>query len=177
MVTALFLFGHIVFLLLIVFGIASFFTGAPYLPTPRAMVQEMMKIGAVGKNDVLVDLGSGDGRLIIAAAKLGARGTGWEINPVLALISLVLSVYHGVISRIQIRWGDYRRADLHSATVVVMYSMYGKHITAISRKCKKELAPDTRILSYQFELPDFRCVKKTPSGIFLYRMPNPVNIL
>lgn len=172
MVHALFLVGHLLFLLFLIFGALSFFTGAPYLPTPYGVVREMMKIGGVGKNDVVIDLGSGDGRLIIAAAKLGARGAGWEINPVLVLFSLVASLFYGVLGRIWIRWGDYRRADFRSATVIVMYSISGKHIETIARKCRKELRPGSRIISYQFALPDFPCIKKTKTGIYVYRVPN-----
>lgn len=171
MVNVLFLLGHLLFLLFLIFGALSFFTGAPYLPTPARVVSEMMQVGGVGKNDVVIDLGSGDGRLIIAAAKLGAHGEGWEINPVLVLISLVSSLFHGVWGRIRIRWGDYRRADFRSATVIVMYSISGKHIATIAGKCRRELRSGSRIISYQFALPDFPCIKKTKTGIYLYRVP------
>lgn len=161
---------QLLFILFIVFSVIAFFTGAPFLPTPSAIVGEMMEVGKIASTDIVSDLGSGDGRLVIAAAKKGARGQGWEINPVLVLVSFINAWRQGVGKRVSIHWGDYRKADLSKTTVVVLYTITGIHTRALSEKCLRELSPGTRILSYQFSLPQFKLKKKTESGIYVYRI-------
>jgi ribosomal protein L11 methylase PrmA len=166
----LFLIIHILFILFFIFSILAFFTGAPFLPTPSKIVEEMMTVGKISEKDNVADLGSGDGRLIITAARKGAKGVGWEINPTLVLISILNTWRYGVGRQVKIRWGDYRRADLSKTTVVVLYSIAGIHTRQLAKKFKKEMAKGSRVISYRFVLPDLHLVKKTDSGIYIYSL-------
>lgn len=145
----------------------SFFTGAPFVTTPMHIVTEMIELAKLKKTDVVVDMGSGDGRILIAAAKKGAHAKGWELNPFLvAWTKLVARIYH-VQTAVTVFCTSYHQANLTEATVVMFYNI-PSHVPALEKKLQKELRPGTKILSYQFPLHTFTLKKQTTSGIFLY---------
>lgn len=147
--------------------IVAFFTGGPFVPTPGRLVEEIIASSKIKKGDTFVDLGAGDGRLLIAAAKRGARAIGWEINPLLVVWARLRIVLAGVSGKTAIYWNDYRRVDLTPATIVFLYGIPG-HMKAIEQKLKKELRQGTRVISYRFSFPDSEVRKKTTSGLYYY---------
>jgi hypothetical protein len=146
----------------------SFFTGAPFVVTPRHIVNEMMLLAKVSKKDIVMDLGSGDGRILIAAAELGAKGYGWEINPFLVLWTNVRAYQSGVAKNVIVACQSYNKANLTSATVVIFYNI-PSHLSFIEKKMQKELKPGTKIISYKFPLQKYKPLKETASGLFFYK--------
>src|SRR5690606_19466388 len=94
---------------------------APFVPTPQDVVQRMLSLAGVKAGDVVYDLGSGDGRLVIAAAKLGARGVGVDIDPQRIEESRANAKAAGVADQVEFRLQDALEADISDATVVTLY--------------------------------------------------------
>jgi cyclopropane fatty-acyl-phospholipid synthase-like methyltransferase len=130
---------------------------SPSVPTPTSVVDEIMKLGGVGPGDYVVDLGSGDGRLVIAAVeKYNARGGfGVEISSMMVTISNQNAAKAGVADRVQFYERDLFDADVRDATVVTIYllpSVMGK----VERKLLAELKPGTRVVAHDFPFPSWR---------------------
>ena len=127
----------------------------PYVPTPEAVVDEMLEIAHVGAKDIVYDLGSGDGRIVIAAAKrFGARGLGIEINPDLLREANENAGQAGVAHLVRFVEGDFFMADLREATVVTLYLLPEVNRQLLP-KLLAELRPGTRIVSYKYGLGDW----------------------
>lgn len=144
---------------------------APYVPTPNEVVIEMMKMAGVTKEDVVYDLGSGDGRIVIIAAKeFGARGVGVEIDPELIKESNENARLAGVSDRVNFIQKDLFQADLSDATVVTLY-LLPEVMQKLQPKLLRELKPGTRIISHQFDMkewkPDRSEVLRQPSRLHL----------
>src|SRR5215467_13560622 len=113
----------------------------PYVQTPTDVVTEMLKLAAVRPNDVVYDLGSGDGRIVIAAARdFGARGVGIEIDPSLVALSNEQARKAGVADRVTFRSDDLFDVDLSDATVVTLYLSYNMNLR-LRPKLFRELRP------------------------------------
>ncbi len=147
----------------------SFFLGPPYLPTPKSVIKEMLDLTKVGGKDLIIDLGSGDGVILIEAAMRGASSIGYEINPFLVLVTKIKALTKGLTNKVSVHTQPYQRANLKSATVVYCYNM-PKFIPTIEKKLRKEASKNVKIVSYKFPIPGFTLIKKTPSGIFLYNL-------
>jgi SAM-dependent methyltransferase len=145
----------------------SFFTGAPFVPTPMSVITEVMTLANINKSDIVFDLGSGDGRLLIEASKKGAHTRGWEINPYLVIWTKLFAYRYGLKKLVSVKCQSYQHAKLEEATVVFLYNM-PSFLPYLEDKFLKELRPGTRIISYKFPLGKFKLKKQTPSGIFLY---------
>ena len=163
------LFGliHLSFAFLVVFLILSFFTGAPFVPTPRDHTKEAIDILKVKPKDIFIDLGSGDGRLLIFAAKRGAYVIGWEINPFLVLYSRWRLLVAGLSKQSNVYWGDYRKASLRKATCIFIYAL-PKFMVALEEKTRNELQSNCRIVVYKFAFPHWKKSKQTQSGLYYY---------
>lgn len=127
---------------------------APYIPTPSPVVEAMLDLAAVTAKDVVYDLGCGDGRIVITAARSrGARGLGVEIDLDLVDRAKVAARQAGVADRVRIEQGDLFALDLREATVVMLY--LGEDLnTKLWPKLKRELRPGTRIVSHRFIIRD-----------------------
>ena len=102
---------------------------APYVPTPQDVVERMLAVAGVGKNDVVVDLGSGDGRLVMTAAKqFGARGIGIDIDPARIAEGRANAKQAGVESLVEFRQQDALQADMSQATVVTLYLLSSSNV-------------------------------------------------
>jgi SAM-dependent methyltransferase len=128
---------------------------APYVPTAPSVVERMLEIAQVGPRDYVIDLGSGDGRIVITAAKKhGARGLGIEINPDLVAQANANARAAGVGDRAAFRVDDLFTADLSEATVVTMYLL--RRSTIKLRERLLTLRPGTRIVSHAGSLDDWK---------------------
>ena len=126
-----------------------------YEPTPMAVVRTMLKLASVGAQDVVYDLGSGDGRIPITAAKeFGARGVGIEIDPVLVARAQANARQAGVADKVEFRLGNMYAADLRSATVVTLFLHPGPNLK-LRPKLRAELQPGARIVSYIWDMGDW----------------------
>jgi SAM-dependent methyltransferase len=133
---------------------------APYLPSPRATVDEMLRLAGVGPGDIVYDLGSGDGRVVIAAAqKFGARGVGIEIDPRLVAQSRSNAARAGVADRVRFVQQDLFEAALDEATVITLY--LAPNLNLKLRPALLRLKPGTRIVSHASDLGDWRPDRRT----------------
>ena len=130
-----------------------------FVPTPEDVVEQMLKVANVTGKDVLYDLGSGDGRLVIEAARrYGARGVGVEFEERLVLRSREAAAAAGVGGRVAFRQGDVMAADLRPATVVTMY-LLPRLLVKLAPKLRAELRPGTRIVSHDYAIEGWTAEK------------------
>ena len=139
-------------------GCATTPTGSPgilFVATPELVGIEMLRLAGVTKDDVVYDLGSGDGRLVIAAAReFGARGVGVELEAKLVQDSRESALKAGVADRTQFLWEDIFRADVAAATVVILYLSPELNLK-LRPKLLRELRPGARIVSHDFDMGDW----------------------
>jgi SAM-dependent methyltransferase len=127
-----------------------------FIATPEGVSVEMLRLGAVTERDVVFDLGSGDGRVVVAAARdFGARGVGVEIDPELVKASRDLAYGAGVTERTTFLWQDLFATDLRPATVVTLYLRDDVNLR-LRPKLLSELAPGSRVVSHDFDMGDWR---------------------
>jgi SAM-dependent methyltransferase len=127
----------------------------PYVPTPESVVAMMLDLAKVNKNDVVYDLGSGDGRIVITAVqKYGARGVGYDIDPERIKEANANAKAAGVTERVRFVQGDLFQADLGEASVVTLYLLPEINLK-LRPKLLKELKPGTRIVSHNYGLGDW----------------------
>jgi SAM-dependent methyltransferase len=146
-----------------------------FVPTRQAIVEAMLRFANVGPGDVVYDLGSGDGRIvIIAAGKFGARGVGIELVPRLVEMSRELARQGEVEDRVTFIEGDLFSADISEATVVTLYLSPGINRRLLP-KLRAELRPGTRIVSRQFRfgswVPDATVRADDGTDLFLWTVP------
>jgi SAM-dependent methyltransferase len=126
-----------------------------YVATPPAVVAKMLELAQVTKDDVVYDLGSGDGRIVIMAAqRFGARGMGVEINPDLVMEARENAHRAGVADRVHFLLQDLFATDLRAATVVTLYLMQSVNLE-LRPKLWRELRPGTRVVSHDFGMGDW----------------------
>lgn len=128
---------------------------APFDPTPQEVVDRMLALAAVKRGDLVYDLGAGDGRVLIAAAKkYGARGVGFELDPGLAKLARENIRAAGVQKLVEIREQDFFSADLSRASVVTLYLSYDGNL-AVREQLRRQLRPGVRVVSYTFDMGDW----------------------
>ena len=126
----------------------------PFVPTPQAVVDRMLALAKVGPSDLIYDLGSGDGRIVITAAKrYGARGIGIDLDPQRISEARENARQAGVEGKVQFINGDLFKTDLSNASVVTLYLL-----NSINRDLRpqlwKQLRPGTRVVSHAFDMGD-----------------------
>ncbi|HVG73577.1 MAG TPA: class I SAM-dependent methyltransferase [Vicinamibacterales bacterium] len=124
-----------------------------WVPSPEETVAKMMEVGKITAQDFVVDLGSGDGRNVIAAAKLGARGLGVEYNPDMVALSKRIAAKEGVAERAQFVQGDMYEADFSKATALALF-LLPSNLTTLRDKIFN-LPAGTRVVLNTFSIPDW----------------------
>ena len=138
------------------------FFGAPYVPTFKRDLEKIFSEVSLPKNALIIDLGSGDGKLLVLAAKKGYRVVGYEINPILWFITkLRLLKYPEANVRLKSMW----QADVSQADLVFTF-LATKFMPKLEKKLKKEMKPGSYFASYVFELPSLEVTKKTTNTHF-----------
>jgi SAM-dependent methyltransferase len=127
----------------------------PFVPSPQSVVDKMIELAGVKKGDIVYDLGSGDGRIVIAAAKKGARAVGFEIDPDLVVESRANIQKAGVQESAEIRNQDILTVDLSGASVVTMYLLPDVNLK-LRPNLQKQLKPGSRIVSHSFDMGDWK---------------------
>jgi pimeloyl-ACP methyl ester carboxylesterase/precorrin-6B methylase 2 len=150
------------------------FTDVPFVPTPPNVVDAMLDLANIKPVDILIDLGSGDGRIVIAACKrFGIRATGIEIDPGLVRQSETLARQEGLAGKANFVQADLFAYDLRQASVVTMFLTPGVNLRLRS-KLLSELRPGTRIVSHRFDMgswPPAKTVQLADDWIFLWVIP------
>lgn len=145
-----------------------------FVPTPQDVVEDMLRLANVRGGDVLYDLGSGDGRIAITAAKkYGVRATGIDIDPERIREANENARKAGVTDLVQFRQEDLFQANFRDATVVTLYLLPDLNVKLRS-KLWNELKPGTRIVSHQFEMGSWKPEKKLESNgrtIYFWTIP------
>ena len=148
----------------------------PFVPTPDEIVAEMLRLANVTKNDVVYDLGCGDGRIVIAAAqRYGARGVGVDIDPQRIKESKENARKAGVTERVKFIEQDLFKAHLGDATVVTLFLLPEVNLR-LRPKLLRELKPGTRIVSHSFDMGDWKpekvsSMQGTYGSIYLWVVP------
>jgi SAM-dependent methyltransferase len=144
-----------------------------YVPTPEKVVDEMLRIAKVGPNDVLYDLGSGDGRIPITAAKrFGTRGLGIDIDPQRVREARANAKAAGVEDKVRFIEGDLFELDLSQATVITLYLLPALNLRLLPTLLA--LKPGTRIVSHDFAMGDWTPDKVVQVGykdVYFWTVP------
>ena len=130
-------------------------SSVPYVPTPQNVVERMLEIAKVGPQDYLIDLGSGDGRIVVTAAKKhGARGVGVDLNPTRISEANENAREANVVDKVSFYQQDLFETDLTPATVITMYLL--PRVNLALRPKLLELKPGTRIVSHDFSMGEWK---------------------
>ena len=147
-----------------------------YVPTPHEVVDDMLRLADVKKGDILYDLGSGDGRIPIAAAKkYRIRATGIDIDPERIAEANQKAKGAGVSKLVKFRHEDLFKANFRDATVITLYLLPDLNVR-LRPRLWAELKPGTRIVSHQFDMGDWQPEKKLESNgrtIYFWTIPDP----
>ena len=149
--------------------IIGFAMGAPFVRSKKEKIAGMIALAGVSAEDTVVDLGSGDGSLVIAAARAGARAAvGVEMNPLLVWYSRLCIWRAGLGHRARIIRGSFYDSPLDTADVALMY-LWPSTVEKLGEKMKRELKPGARIVSSAFPIPGWVPIESR-QNIFLYRI-------
>ena len=150
---------------------------APYIPTPQEVVNRMLELAEVTTTDIVYDLGSGDGRIPITAAKrYGARGVGIDFDPQRIAESNANARREGVTDRVEFILGDALQADVSKATVVTLYLLSSSNLK-LRPILTRQLSAGTRIVSHAFDMGDwladrieiFKDYRGNPRTLYLWQ--------
>jgi SAM-dependent methyltransferase len=141
----------------------------PYVATPPHIVDAMLELAEVRSSDTIYDLGCGDGRIVIAAAKkYGARGVGIDLNPARIDHARANAIQAGVAERVNFELGDLFDANIRRATVVALYLLPEANLR-LRDKLMRELTPGTRVVSQSFAMGDWKSDREeVVDGIHIY---------
>ncbi len=146
----------------------------PFVPTSQSLVVEMLKLAGVTKADTVYDLGCGDGRIVITAAKeFGARGVGVDINPGRIQEANENAKRAGVADKVKFVEGDLFTAEIKPATVVTLYLLPSVNLK-LRPRLLSELRPGTRVVSHSFDMDDWKpdkSVQVDGSQLYLWVIP------
>ncbi len=145
-----------------------------YVPTPQEVVNEMLKLAEVKSGDIVYDLGCGDGRTVITAAKeYGVKAVGIDINPERIAESKENAEKAGMTGKVEFRNEDLFEADIKEATVVTLYLLQSLNVK-LRPKLWADLKPGTRVVSHAFDMGDWEPEKQIEVDgrrVFLWRIP------
>lgn len=164
-ISALSLFAFCYFIFTFLFVYALFF-GAPYVPIPKYGLDKIIEYADIKPGQKAVDLGSGDGRIIIAMARAGAIAHGYEINPVLVWWTRRKIKKEGLEGKATVYLKSFWNEDLSKYDVVTLFGVR-KIMKRLEEKLDKELKPGAKIISFGFSFPDWQYLKKE-QATFLY---------
>lgn len=161
-----------IFLLFVVVSILwTNYFGAPWAPTSLSKIKTMLTMAGVGENDLVYDLGCGDGRIIVTAAvQFRAQAVGFEIDPLRYLWCQIIITILGIRDRVQVIYGNFFHQDLSPANVVTCYLLPDTN-KKLEKKLKDELQPGTFVVSHTFFFPGLTTVVKDyKKKIYLYQI-------
>ena len=157
------------FLITEIWRTMSHFFGGEWVPTPDFIVDKMLKTSGVKRNDVLYDLGSGDGKIILKAAKSAGKTIGIEIDPLRVLISRI-RIKLSNLNNVKVIQDNFYKINVRNADVVTLF-LLPKTMERIENKLRKELRKGARIVSYRFVFKNWKPIKIDETNkIYLYKV-------
>lgn len=151
-------------LLILAYGFVLLF-GAPYFPSLKPHIKAALDLLALKEDQVVYDLGCGDGRFLRAAAKEGLQAVGYELNPFMFLIAWLSTRKYG--RRIRVRFGNFWQADISKADAVFVF-LLDKYMAQLDAKLKKEAKRGLKLASHTFKIPGKKVTSKK-YGVYLYK--------
>ena len=148
----------------LILGFGAFF-GAPYLPILTKDRDELLDALAFGPGQTLLDLGSGDGTMLLAAAKRGGQAIGIEINPFWWLVSVLRTV--GYRKQVTVQLGNFWQLAWPEADIVYVF-LIGHYTTKLAQRARQELQANTQLVSFGFSLPDLE-PEQVVGAAYIYR--------
>lgn len=139
--------------------------GAPYLPTLSPQVKTALDLIDLQPGETLLELGSGDGRVLMAAAERGINGIGYELNPLLVLYSWLRTRKYG--KHVKIVWGNYWRKTLPPAQGIFVF-LLNPYMEKLHKKVIQEFSQPVKLVSFAFKIPGKKATREK-DGLFLYR--------
>jgi precorrin-6B methylase 2 len=163
----------VILLIVVLFLFVPTLIGAPWVPTRMDNVRMMLSMAEVKNGDIVYDLGSGDGRIIITAAKeFHARSVGVEANPLWIIWTRWRTRILKLRGHVEVVWGNFFRKDLSEADVVTLYLLQGTN-NKLKQKLEKELKPGARVVSHYFTFQGWRPLNADfKAQIYLYEIGN-----
>jgi hypothetical protein len=166
------IFFILIFCIALLWILVPAFYGLPSVPTNPDRIRKALKLVNLQPDEILYDLGAGDGRvLLIAAREFGAKATGLEVGPVQSVLIWLRIVSNGLADRIKIRWGDFFKADLKDADVVYVYAT-SQEVLKLAPFLQRQMKTGSRVVSISADFSEWE-----PSTfderdlIFVYEMP------
>ena len=155
---------YIVFALILIFGSVILF-GAPFLPTLKKQIDPIFELLDLNEGQTLIELGSGDGRILYEAGRRGLYAIGFELNPLLVLYSIIKTWrYRG---KVKIVWGNYWQQKWPKTDGIFVF-LLDKYMQKLNNKIIQEYKQPVKLVSFAFKIPN-RDIDDQRSGIFLYR--------
>lgn len=154
-------------LVVIMFGFVLMF-GAPYLPTLKAQKQTAFELLDLKPGQTMLELGSGDGRMLVLAAEKGIKSIGFEINPILFLFSKLITWRHR--DMISIRMTSFWTRKLPECEGIYVF-LLDKYMTKLNKKITQDLDKPVKVVSFAFKIPDKKHITEK-SGLYLYTFHN-----
>ena len=140
--------------------------GAPYLPTLNRQISVGLELADLQPDDLILELGCGDGRVLIAAAKKGLRGVGYELNPIMYIIAkLRLVPYRG---QIKVIWGDFWRKSWPEADAIYVF-LLPRLMSKLEQNILSRKTAPRKVISFAFEFPGRKAISQK-NGVFLYEL-------
>lgn len=138
--------------------------GAPYLPTLKPQMQTALELADLKPGQTLLELGCGDGRVLIVAAKMGINSVGYELNPIMALIAWLRTIRYR--KQIKVVWGDFWRAEWPPAEAVFTF-LLTRYMKKLDKKCTDYPHKPLRLVSFAFQVPGKKS-RRQRRGVFVY---------
>lgn len=154
--------GHIIF-----FSVIPMISGAFYASTKKEALETMARLARVKQNEKAIDIGSGDGRIVIALAKAGAMAYGYDINPLLVWWSRFKIRRAGLRGRAFVFWRDFWHQKFDSFDIVTVYGIT-RIMKGLEKKLRRELKPGARVISHGFQFPTWQCLEQS-GRVYLYK--------
>ncbi len=143
------------------------FRGAPFVPTKKETLERMINAAQIQPGNKVADIGSGDGRIIIAAAQAGGESHGYEINPLLVIWSIYKINKAGLRGRAFVHWKSFWGVDYSQFDIVTLFGV-SNIMKKLGEKLKKEMKPGSKVVSNIFQFPNWQGEKH--EEVYVYRI-------
>lgn len=162
----------LIFLVLLLWILVPALYGLPPVPTKPERIRHALQLASLKPGETLYDLGAGDGRVLLMAARdFGAQAVGIEIGPIQCALAKLRATASGFGERVQIRWGNFYRADLRDADVVFVYAT-SREVAKLAPYLEMQMKQGARLVSISADFGDWEpSVMDEQDLIFVYEMP------